>query len=69
LYFGSTIEEITKKINAGVMQSSGNSITIACPRRPPDLTVENEKFGILEKVFNFLFNGGRRKTVLDKRWE
>lgn len=69
LYFGSTMEEITKEMNAGVMQSSGNSITIACPRRPPDLTVENEKFGILEKVFNFLFNGGRRKTVLDKRWE
>jgi hypothetical protein len=69
LYFGSTMEEISKEINAGLVKSSGNSIPIICTRRPPDLNVENEKVGILEKVFNILFNGGRRKTIPDKRWE
>jgi hypothetical protein len=69
LYFGSTMEEISKEINAGLVKSSGNSIPIICTRRPPDLTVEDGKIGLLEKVFNFLFNDGRRKTILDKRWE
>jgi hypothetical protein len=69
LYFGSTMEEITKEIIAGLVKSSGNSIPIICTRRPPDLTVENGKVGILEKIFNFIFNAGRRKTILDKRCE
>ncbi len=69
LYFGSTMEEITEEMNAGLVKSSGNSIPIICTRRPPDLTVENGRVGILEKIFNFIFNGGRRKTILDKRWE
>ena len=70
LYFGSTMEEITEEMNAGLVKSSGNSIPIICTRRPPpDLTVEDGKVGIFEKIFNFIFNGGRRKTILDKRWE
>ncbi len=69
LYFGSTMEEITEEMNAGLVKSSGNSIPIICTRRPPDLTVENGRVGILEKIFNFIFNGGRRKTILDKRWD
>lgn len=63
------MEEISEEINAGLVKSSGNSIPIICTRWPPDLTVEDGDVGIFEKIFNFLFNGGRRKTILDKRFE
>jgi hypothetical protein len=69
LYFGSTMEEIRGEMNAGLVKSSGNSIPIICTRHPPDLTLDEEKVGIFEKLFNLLFYCGRRKTIFEKRWD
>ena len=55
-------------VNPSLIDSSTHTVTIICSRHPLDLTAEANE-GFMDKVLNFLFNGGRRTTILDKRWD
>jgi hypothetical protein len=62
-------ESVVGKGHSPLIDSSTQTVTIICSSQPLDFTAQNEPVGIFEKVLNFLFNGGKRRTILDKRWD
>lgn len=62
-------ESVVGKDNSSLIDSSTQTVTIICSSHPLDFTVQDEPVGIFEKALNFLFNGGKRRTILDKRWD
>ena len=62
-------ESVVGKGNSSLIDSSTQTVTIICSSQPLDFTAQDEPVGFFEKVLNFLFNGGKRRTILDKRWD
>ena len=62
-------ESVVAKGNSSLIDSSTQTVTIICSSQPLDFTAQDEPVGFFEKVLNFLFNGGKRRTIYDKRWD
>jgi hypothetical protein len=62
-------ESVVGRNSSSLIDSSTQTVTIICSSQPLDFTVQDEPVGFFEKVLNFLFNGIKRRTILDKRWD
>jgi hypothetical protein len=65
----SSSDSVARKVDSSLIDSSTQTVTIICSSQPLDFTAQDEPVKVFEKILNFLFNGGKRRTILDKRWE
>lgn len=62
-------ESVVRRGNSSLIDSSTQTVTIICSSQPLDYTAQDEPVGYFEKVLHFLFDGGKRRTIYDKRWD